>query len=97
MQGDQGTQRADHFDQPRWQADFFLGFAQGGEHKVRVFGVAATTGESDFATMGRQPAGAQGQNQFRFITASDGHQDRGLGKTLVGFQCAWDVVAYSMQ
>ncbi|MNL88920.1 hypothetical protein D3C87_2189400 [compost metagenome] len=58
MQGDQRTQRADHFDQPRRQADFFFSFAQGGEHQVRVFGVAATAGKRDFATMGRKPAGA---------------------------------------
>ena len=97
MQGDQRTERADHFDQPRRQADFFFGFAQGGENQVGVFGVAAPAGEGDFAAMGRQPAGTQGQNQLGLVTAGDGHQHRGFGKTLIGLQCAWGVVAYSMQ
>ncbi|MNP14723.1 hypothetical protein D3C76_1070570 [compost metagenome] len=97
VQGDQRAQRADHFDQSRWQADLFLGFAQGGKNKVGVFGVASTTGESDFATMGRQPAGAQGQYQFRLVTASNRHQDGGLGETSVSLQRARCVVTYPMQ
>ncbi|MNI44171.1 hypothetical protein D3C73_985340 [compost metagenome] len=97
MQADQRTERADHLDQPRWQADFFLGFTQGGENQVGVFGVAATTGEGDFAAMGRQAAGTQGQHQLGFVTAGDGHQHRGLGKTTIGLQCAWSVVTNPMQ
>src|SRR5471030_155216 len=97
VQGDQRTERADHFHQPRRQADFFFGFAQGSENKVRVFGVASPAGEGDFAAMGREPAGAKGQNQFRFVTAGDRHEYRRLGETLVGFQGAWRVVAYPMQ
>ena len=97
VQGDQRTKRADHFDQARWQADLFLGFAQGGKNQVGVFGVASTTRESDFATMGRQPAGAQGQYQFRLVTASNRHQDGGLGETSVSLQRARCVVTYPMQ
>ncbi|MNR26025.1 hypothetical protein D3C85_1432110 [compost metagenome] len=97
MQGDQRAERADHLDQTRRQADLFFGFAQGGENQVRVFGVTASAGESDFAAMGREPAGTQGQHQFRFVTAGDGHQYGGLGETAVGLQRARCVVAYPMQ
>src|SRR5471032_2726292 len=97
VQGDQRAERADHFHQPWRQADFFFGFAQGRENKVRILGVAAPAGEGDFAAMGREPAGAQGQNQFRFVTAGDRNEYRRLGETLVGFQGAWRVVAYPMQ
>src|SRR5471032_427582 len=97
MQGNQRAERADHFDQPGRQADLFFGFAQGGEHKVGIFRVAAATRKRHFATVGRKSAGTQGQDQFRLVTAGNGHQYGGLGETLVGFQRAWRVVAYPMQ
>jgi hypothetical protein len=74
VQGNQRAERADDFDQAGRQADFFFGFAQGGEDQVRVFGVATPAGKGHFAAMGRQAAGAQGQDQLRFVTAGNRHQ-----------------------
>ncbi|MNP18281.1 hypothetical protein D3C76_1107560 [compost metagenome] len=71
MQRDQRAQGADDFHQARRQTDFFFGFAQGGKHQIGVFRVAAPTGESHFATMGRQALGAQGQDQFRLFAAGN--------------------------
>ncbi|MNJ67400.1 hypothetical protein D3C77_635680 [compost metagenome] len=72
MQRDQRAQGTDDFHQPGRQADLFFGLAQGGEHQVRVFRVAASTGKGDFAAMGRQALGAQGQYQFGLFATGNG-------------------------
>src|ERR1700712_2045158 len=93
--GDQRTQRAHHLDQSRRQAYLLLGLAQCGEHQIRVFGVASPAGERHFATMSRQPAGAQGQHQLGLVAAGDRQQDCGLGKACVGLKGARRMAAYT--
>ena len=79
------------------QADFFLGFAQGGFDQVVIFRVAAAAGKGDFAAMGGQAAGAQREHHFGFVAAGDGHQHRGFWKTLLGFHDAWAVTTNALE
>ncbi|MNI83997.1 hypothetical protein D3C73_1408610 [compost metagenome] len=97
VQGNQWAQGPDHFNQARRQADFFFGLAQGGKHQVGVFRVAASTGKGHFTAMGREPTGAQGQDQLRFVAAGNRHQHCGLGETPVGFQRTWRMVDDPLQ
>lgn len=86
MQRNQRAERADHFHQPRRQADFFFGFTERGEHQVRVFRVATATGKGHFATMCGQALGAQGKDQFGRFAAGNGQKNRRFREPPVGFQ-----------
>jgi hypothetical protein len=74
VQRNQRAERADHLDQARRQADFFFGFAQGREHQVRVFRVAAPAGKGHFAAVG-------GQALARRVKTSSGASLRVMGKS----------------
>ncbi|MCY1447977.1 hypothetical protein D9M71_646210 [compost metagenome] len=86
MQRNKRAERTNHFHQAWRQADFFFSLAQGGEHQVRVFRVAATTGKGHFAAMGGQALGTQGQDQFGRFATGNGQEDRRFGEPSVGFQ-----------
>ncbi|MNV87578.1 hypothetical protein D3C71_1817140 [compost metagenome] len=86
MQRNQRAERADHFDQARWQADFLFGLAQRRKYQVGVFRVTSTARKGYLPAVGREPLGAQGQYQFGLFATGNGQKDRRLGKPSVGFQ-----------
>ncbi|MCY1550374.1 hypothetical protein D9M68_866260 [compost metagenome] len=93
----QGTERPDHLDQPRRQADFLFGLTQRGTNQIGIFRIPSATRERHLAAVRGQTTGAQGQYDFRLVATGERNQYRRFGEAAVGLQKTRAVAAHAVE